>query len=211
MSFVGDILGAVVGADATKSAANTTADATRAAVDEQRRQYDLTRSDYAPWREAGVNALTQLQTQMGQQPTAESVMATPGYQFGLTQGQNALSRQFAAAGGRVSGAAMKAGTRYATDYATTKYDNAYSKTQDTLNRLASIAGLGQTATAGTAQAGLSTSGNISGLTAQQGQLAGSAQLARGSIWGNALTKAASGYKSSAQPYALTDDSGNGWW
>lgn len=197
MSFVGDIIGSAIGADATREASNTQADATREGIGEQRRQYDLTRADYAPWREAGQNALGQLQTQMGRQPSASEVMAMPGYQFGMQQGQNALDRQFARAGGRVSGAAMKAGARYANDYATTKYNDAYSKTQDTLNRLAAIAGLGQTATGGTAAAGTTAAGNISNMTTAQGNAAGAAQLARGSIWGNALTRLGSSFGGSA--------------
>lgn len=192
MSFVGDIIGAAIGADSTRSAANTQADATRAGVDEQRRQYDLTRQDYAPWREAGKNALAQLQSSMNAPITAADVMADPGYQFGMTQGQNALDRRFAATGGRVSGAAMKAQTRYATDYAGTGYNAAYQRRQDALNRLATIAGLGQTATGGSAMAGANASNNISNMLTAQGNAAGAAQMARGSIWGNALTKLASG-------------------
>lgn len=192
MSFVGDVIGAFIESDSNRAAANTQADATRESVAEQRRQYDLTRSDYAPWRESGINALSQLQAQMGKQPTSAEVMATPGYQFGLEQGKNALARQMAAAGGRVSGAAIKAGTRYATDYATTKYNDAYSKTQDNLNRLAALAGLGQTATAGTASAGQNSANNISALISSQGDAAAAAKLRNGSIWGNTATKAIGG-------------------
>jgi hypothetical protein len=39
--------------------------ASRRAIKEQRRQYNQTRSDLSPYREAGVNALSQYQDQMG--------------------------------------------------------------------------------------------------------------------------------------------------
>ena len=70
----------------------------------QQRQLDQTRSDNEPWRTTGVNALGQLAglADYDPTPTAESVMADPGYQFGLTQGTNALQGSAAAAGGRLS-------------------------------------------------------------------------------------------------------------
>lgn len=188
MSFVSDIIGSFTQADSTRSAANTQADSRREGVAEQRRQFDLTREDYAPGREAYRNALAKLQLEMDQPTTAADVMQDPGYQFGLEQGQNALDRKFAAAGGRVSGAAMKSAARYGTDYAATGYNAEYQRRQDRLNRLAAIANLGQTATAGSAAAGAGAANAISGMTTAQGNAAGAAQLARGSIWGNALTK-----------------------
>ena len=206
------LLGSAIAADSASSAANTQADATREGVAEQRRQYDLTRSDYAPWREAGKNALAQIMGDMKNPVTASDVMQDPGYQFGLTQGQNALDRKFAAAGGRVSGAAMKSASRYGTDYASSGYGAAYQRRQDSLNRLAAVAGLGQTATAGSAASGMNSANQISSMTTAQGNAAGAAKLAQGSIWGNALTKLAGGFGGGmAQPYAITDPSGNGWW
>jgi len=212
MSFVGDIVGSMIGADASRSASNTQADSTREGIGEQRRQYDLTRSDYAPWREAGQNALSQLMAEMGRPVTAADAMADPGYQFGLTQGQNALDRKFAATGGRVSGAAMKAATRYGNDYATTKYGDAYQRRQDSLNRLQAIAGLGQTATAGTSGAGINSANAISNMTTAQGNAAGAGKLYTGSLWGNALTKAASNYTppSRSGGYYASWDNPEGW-
>ena len=195
MSFVGDIVGSMIGADASRSASNTQADTTREGIGEQRRQFDLTREDYAPWREAGKNALATIMSDINNPVTASDVMQDPGYQFGLTQGQNALDRKFAAAGGRVSGAAMKSASRYGTDYASTGYNAAYQRRQDSLNRLASVAGLGQTATAGSAAAGAGAANAISAMTTAQGNAAGAARLAQGSIWSNAASKLGSYYGS----------------
>ena len=182
------LLGSSMQADATEDAANAQAGATRDSIAEQRRQYDLTRSDYAPWREAGKNALQQLTESMRMPVTSADVMSDPGYAFGQQQGQLALDRKAAAAGGRVSGAALKSASRFATDYATTGYNSAYQRRQDSLNRLASIAGLGQTATAGSAAAGTSAANAISGALQSQGDATGAARLAQGSIWGNAATR-----------------------
>lgn len=108
----------------------------------------------------------------------------PGYQFGLQQGQQALDRKFAASGGRVSGAALKAAQEYGVNYATTGYNAAYQRRQDRLNRLQALAGIGQTATAGSAAAGDAAAGRNSALYASQGDAMGASQLARGNIWGD---------------------------
>jgi hypothetical protein len=109
----------------------------------------------------------------------------PGYQFGLDQGQTALDRKIAAMGGRVSGAALKGADRYATDYATTGYNSAYQRSQDRLNRLASLAGLGQTATSASAAAGQASTNAMTSLLTNQGDASAASRLAQSNIWGNA--------------------------
>ncbi len=128
------------------------------------------------------------ESELGGMPTSAEVMAEPGYQFGLQQGQQALDRKAAAAGGRVSGAALKAASEYGTNYATTGYNAAYQRRQDRLNRLAALAGIGQSATGNSAQAGASSANAISGLVSAQGNASGAAQLAQGNIWGNAVNQ-----------------------
>jgi len=192
MSFVGNVLGSLISggmqADSSRYAVNTQNDATRAALAEQQRQFDLSRSDLAPYRQAGVDALGQLQTQINAPTTAADVMSDPGYQFGLDQGQLGLDRKAAAAGGRVSGAALKAASQYATDYATTGYNAAYQRRQDRLNRLATLAGVGQTATGTGVAAGAGTANAVSGLLTSQGDAAAAGRLAQGNIWGNTANR-----------------------
>jgi hypothetical protein len=181
---IGNIVGSLIGADATRSAVNTQADATNRALDIQQGQADRAYADQAPYRQAGVNALTQYAGELGTMPTAAEVMAQPGYQFGQQQGQQRLDRQFAAAGGRISGASMKAGARYATDYATTGYNAEYQRRQDRLNRLAALAGLGQTATGASAASGQQAANNMTGLISSQGDATAGARMLNGNTWGN---------------------------
>jgi hypothetical protein len=202
--------GALIGSNAASNAADSQSQSSQAAIDEQRRQFDLTRSDYAPYRSAGVDALGQLQTDINQPTTAADVMSDPGYQFGLDQGQLALDRKFAASGGRVSGAAMKAAAQYGTNYATTGYGAAYQRSQDRLNRLAALAGVGQTATAGSAAAGAGLANAISGILQSQGNATGAAQLAQGSIWGGAGNQLAALYtRQTKSPDYVNWNSGTG--
>lgn len=179
---------ALLGSRGAQSAADAQAAASGASIDEQRRQYDLTRSDFAPYRAAGVDALGQLKTEINRPTTAADAMSDPGYQFGMQQGQLGLDRKAAAAGGRISGAALKAASEYATNYASTGYNAAYQRRQDRLNRLAALAGIGQSATGSSAQAGSAATNAITGIMGSQGDASGAYQMARNNIWGGAVNQ-----------------------
>lgn len=124
---------ALLGASASKSAANTQAAAADRAGELQERMFNKQVELQEPWRQAGVNALNRMQSGdvMG--------MMDPSYQFRLGEGMKALERTAAARGGLISGGALKAAQRYGQDFASQEFGNAY-------NRLAGLAGVGQTAT-----------------------------------------------------------------
>ena len=163
--------------------------------------------------QAGLDAAVQQrmarQTSGAQQPgqpmPQEVIDPTkdPGYQFGLQQGQTALDRRIAAMGGRVSGAALKASTRYNQDYATTGYAAAYNRQNsarsERLNRLQALAGIGQTAAATSGQAGSNTSNAITNMLTSQGDATGASKIAQSNIWGNAFNQVAAAYKPPTNP------------
>lgn len=144
--------------------------------------------------------------QVGQAMPQEVIDPTkdPGYQFGLQQGQTALDRRIAAMGGRVSGAALKASTRYNQDYATQGYQAAYqrqnSARSERLNRLQQLAGFGQTAAATSGNAGANTSNAISNMLTSQGDATGASKIAQGNIWSNAFNQVAAQYKPPTPSY-----------
>lgn len=119
--------------------------------------------------------------------TAEDFQKEPGYEFRLAEGMKGITNSAAARGGLLSGAALKAAGRYNQDFASNEYGNAYNrwnndKTQQ-YNRLASLAGVGQTAASQignqAVQTGQSISNNITG--------AGNARASGYVGMGNALT------------------------
>jgi hypothetical protein len=189
----GSVVGAAISSRGARSAAQSQADATQRAIDAQNYQFDRVYTDQAPYREQGVNALRTLAGEVDQMPTAADVMRQPGYQFGLNQGQQAIQRQFGARGGRVSGAAMKAAAEYGTNYAASGYNAEYQRRQDRLNRLAALAGIGQTATQASGQAGMQAGANTANLLSSQGDATGAARMAQGNIWGNAIGDVAAAY------------------
>lgn len=200
----GAIIGSEISSNGAQDAAQTQANATQAGIAENQRQFDLTRSDYAPYRAAGTNALGQIQTALNTPTTAADVMSDPGYQFGLDQGTKALNQKIAAGGGRISGAALKAASRFGTDYASTGYGAAYQRGQDRLNRLAALANIGQTATAGSAAAGGASTNAITSLISGQGNATAASQVAQGNIWGNTANQLSAiydRYSKTPQTYA----------
>ena len=124
---------ALLGANASSKAASTQAASADRSIDLQREMFNKQLELQQPFQEAGVNALNRMQSGdvMG--------MMDPSYKFRFGEGMKALDRQAAARGGLISGGALKAAQRYGQDVASTEFGNAY-------NRLASMAGIGQTAT-----------------------------------------------------------------
>lgn len=167
-------------AKAQKKASQTAAAASQAATDaqvaEQRRQYDLTRSDYAPYRDTGYKALDTLAGLMGIGPNkidpTAALEATPGYQFQRDQGLTAIDRSNAARGALNSGGADKARIRYASGLAASNYD-AFA------NRIAALAGVGQSATGATAAAGQNASNAITSAYGTNGANQANAATAAG--------------------------------
>lgn len=189
LSLVGGLLGGSEQANATESAANTSAGATRDAIAAQRAMYDQTRADQTPWREAGVNALNYLTKEarpgggLLRDFNMQEYQQDPGYQFRLSEGLKALERSAAARGGLLSGAALKGITRYGQDYASNEYQNAFNRYQtnqgNQFNRLAAMAGLGQTANGALQTAGTNYGNQVAGLGVTNAANIGNAQLAAG--------------------------------
>jgi hypothetical protein len=91
----------------------------------------------------------------------------PGYQFRFEEGQRALDRGAAARGGLLSGGYGRKAIRYGQGFASNEYANVY-------NRIANIAGLGQT--------GATTSGNAA-LYAGQGMGTAASNAANATAYG----------------------------
>jgi hypothetical protein len=137
----GSLAGGYLTGQAAKDAANIQAQSAANALKLQEDQFEYQKSLLEPYRARGESALNRLAGVMGLdgQPAQPQQLLDmdPGYAFRLGEGMKALERVQAARGNMLSGGAIKAGQRYAQDFASGEYGNAY-------NRLANIAGLGQT-------------------------------------------------------------------
>jgi hypothetical protein len=158
-----------MGSKAAGKAADVQASAANRAADLQQQQFERQVELQEPWRQAGITALNAL-TPLATNYTPfgmDQFQADPGYAFRLSEGQKALDRQAAARGGLMSGAALKAATRFGQDMGSQEYTNAFNRYQTEraarLQPLQSLAGVGQTATQQLGQAGQTMAGNVGDL------------------------------------------------
>jgi hypothetical protein len=208
-------------AAATTQAAQTGADAARYAADVQRQMFERNVALQEPFRQAGVNALATMQQQYANMPAAFTGQVNlgqdPGYAFRLSEGQKALDRQAARAGGLISGSALKAAQRYGQEMGSQEYGNAYNRALTNYNaavnregtgynRLAAMSGIGQTAT-----------GNLSSLGRSYGDTMGNIAMTGGANQANAMLQqgniGASQYGTLGRGIGQLYDIGNkqGWW
>jgi hypothetical protein len=189
----------LIGSRASKSAASTQAAAANRAGDLQQQQFERQVELQAPFREAGVRALPELEaasryTNFGM----DQFQADPGYGFRLAEGQKALDRQAAARGGLISGAALKGAQRYGQEMGSQEYTNAFNRYQTErqarLNPLQSLAGMAQTSVGQLGQAGQAMATGVG----EAGMQAANAR-ASGYIGGaNALSQGLTGYLNYSQ-------------
>lgn len=176
--LAGTIGGALLGGGAAKKAAGTQAAAADRAAELQQQQFERQVELQAPFREAGVRALPELEAASRYTPFGmEQFTADPGYGFRLSEGQKALDRQAAARGGLISGAALRGAQRYGQELGSQEYTNAFNRYQTErqarLNPLQSLAGMGQTSVGLLGQAGQTMATNV-------GEAGGQAAQARAS-------------------------------
>jgi len=204
----------LLGSRSASKAADVQASAADRAAELQREMFEQTRADQAPYREAGYNALAELQRTAGNAPGAfrfgaGDYQADPGYAFRLSEGQKALDRQAAARGGLISGGALKAAQRFGQEMGSQEFGNAYNRAltgynadvareNQLYNRQAALAGIGQTATNLVGQAGQNYATGAGNLMTG----AGAAQAAGQVGAANALTGGLGTYLNYTQGNAL---------
>lgn len=208
----------LLGAAASLAGSQAQADATREGIASTERMFNLTNAQQEPWRAAGGMALGEMSKLMGpaygssylvDPTTGKTVMINnamkafstedfnkgidPGYQFRLSQGQDLARRQGNVGGGLVGGNVMKGLEDYTQKSASDEFMNAFNRSetgkQNVFNRLASIAGLGQTSVGQTTTAGTNAGNTLAALNVASGNAAagGATGVA------NALTGGANSY------------------
>lgn len=221
----GSVIGGVIQSGAAKDASRIQGQASQDATAEQRRQYDITREDLAPYTSAGGAAVTEQANLLGLNGGSgdlnrkftladfwDDPVTKASYQFGLDEGTKALDRMAGARGNRNSGAQLKALTRYASDYTGQKAGDSYSRfygDQDrTFNRFAGVAGTGQTATTTGAALGGQTAATIGNLVTGSGNARGAAAIAGGNAVSGAGNTIANWYGQNAMLDKIMTSRGN---
>jgi cytoskeletal protein RodZ len=179
----GAIVSGVAGSKAAGKASKAATQASDASIEEQRRQFDLVRQDTQPYRDAAVPALDKLR-QIFVNGDMSGFTKSPDYQFNLQEGQRAIDNSLIARGKGLSGAAVKEGVRYASGMASREFGSMY-------DRLAGIAGIGQTGVAQSAAAGMNAANRNSASLMDAGNMRGSSYMAAGQSVNNAIQGGAS--------------------
>lgn len=178
--FIGGILGGGSEKKAAKKAMRAQVEAMDKAIAEQRRQYDTTREDYAPYRETGYEGLAGLGDLVGtngneaQGTAIEALKSSPFYQALLRNGEEALLQNASATGGIRGGNTQRGLADFGADTLASTIDRQISA-------LGGLAGMGLGATNSLAGFGQQTANNVSGLLKGQGDARASSALAIGGI------------------------------
>jgi len=200
--LVGSALGAGAGLYGSSKAASAAEKAGDEATAAQLEMYYQGREDLAPWREAGGEALNQLVPMIKKGPGKFIPEKEPGYQFGYEEFIEKPTLRMASATGGLGGAGtQKALTRYASDYASTKYDNFLNRWYKSLTPWQSLAGVGQTSAGQTANLGMQTGQGLA-------QNAIGAGNARASGYTNMANVLSGGITSGVENYILSNYLGN---
>ena len=240
----GAIGGALISSNSASNASDAQSASAAQSDATQRYIYDQSRADNAATRERGEAAGNRLSSlmglsgsatdpgygslaqnfseaapemrQFGASDYANDFVAQNGLQFGLDEGRRGIERQQQASGGLLSGATLKALSRFGNDYGTRNtagaYDrftgeqnrdygqyvdryNRFNTDQGTqFNRLSGIAGTGQAATGQVGAAGQNYA-NAVGQTAQGlGNAQGAAAIAQGNAWSGGIQSGINNYQ-----------------
>jgi hypothetical protein len=120
------------------------------------------------------------------QPNMGAFFESPDYQFNLGEGQKAIDRSLAARGRGISGAGVREGERYASGLASGEFNNF-------TQRLLQIAGLGSAGITTSANAGMTSAGQIGAAQVNAGNNRASAYMAGAQGVNNAVQGGISNY------------------
>jgi hypothetical protein len=209
----GNIASGLIGANASKSAANTQLQAAQLASQTQLGIFNQTQANLQPYNTAGQSALSQLAKLFGLgpggtgQPNAGAATSAltqfPGYQFGLQQGNLAQQQSAASQGLLLSGSQLQAAQQFGQNYAMQNAWNPY------ISQLNQISTLGENAGAQQGTIGANTGANVAQTQLAAGQAAASGIVgSANAITGGINSGISSGLNSALLALALQQGQGS---
>lgn len=183
MSLFGDIAGAI-GAEDAEDAQFA---ASQQALAEARARYAEAQKNLSPYIQAGQGAndlMARLFGLNGQPADMSAFQESPGYQFRLQQGLDAVQNSAAARGGLFSGATGQALSNYGQQSASQEFDNY-------LNRLFGLSQQGANTAANLGSLGAGNAAALGNIAMNQGQNQADAIQNQWNAWGSIGDQAAS--------------------
>lgn len=188
---VAAIGGAAVAGYASNKGARTQATSAKEASNAELEMFYQNREDLAPWRKKGAAALKKYDWMIRKGPG--NFKQSPGYQFRLNEGMDAIDRVAASRGMYDSGDTGKALLRYNQNYATNEYDNFLRRWYEKLNLYGNLAGIGQVAATDTARMGTQVADDVAANTMTAGAARASGYNAVGNYINQGVDSAMSNY------------------
>lgn len=194
-----NIIPAVFQSRSSRKAAEIQGASADRATELQASMYRQARQDAAPQRQLGYDAVNQLSEllksgALTREFSAGDLTSEPGYQFGLQQGQRGIENSAAARGMGLSGAALKAASRFNNDYAGTKYNEAFNRFQTSqsnkFNPLMQLAGAGAVANQQVNASGQNYANQAGQNIIGAGNAQAASRIQQGNIYANAWNQTA---------------------
>lgn len=215
ISAAGSLFGGLFGGNASQQAAQEYEQALQKGINSLQGNLQTGEANYSPFLTAGQGATTTLANLLGtpgqglltpwtQQftaPTAAQAEATPGYQFQLQQGENAMQNSAAGQGSLLSGRTLADLNNYAQGTASTNYQNTFNNAltqygtaynsflnnqNNAYSRLMGLSGEGLQAAGGEGQLIQGIGGDIASLYGQQGAAAAQGTIGAANAYGSIL-------------------------
>lgn len=167
ISAAGSLLSGITGGKGAKKAAQIQADAYGKGIDEQRRQFDETQANFAPYREGGGAALASVLELLGlsgadkQGAAIDSLKASPGFTSLYNTGSDTILQNAAATGGLRGGNTQNSLANFGSNLLGTVI-------QGQLSNLGGLVNVGVGANNSVGQFGQQTANNVASLLGQQG-------------------------------------------
>jgi hypothetical protein len=226
LGAAGAIGGSLISANASGTAAEQQANSQEQALQVQQQEFQTAQANQAPFVSAGQSAVGTLMNDLSNgtygpgslgpaptftAPTLAQAQQTPGYEFTVSQGEQAIDRGAAAAGGAFTGGTLKSLDNYTTGLADSTYNqifnnalSGYNAAMGTyqaqlaaqnqgFNQISAVAGLGENAAASAGNTGAQAASTLGNTLGQ----IGNAQAAGTVGTANALTSGLTGATNSA--------------
>lgn len=153
-----------------KDAAKASQAGEQAGIDEQRRQFDITQQNIAPWLRTGGNALEAQNAYL--RGDMSGFQNSPDYKYALDQGLNAIDHRAAARGGLFGGGNTRDAMTFASGLATQNANSYWDK-------LAGLSNTGNTSATNLGQFGAGMANNIGNAYGNIGNARASSYINRG--------------------------------
>jgi hypothetical protein len=205
MSWIAVAIGgsALIGGLTSSMSANKQSKSADKASQIQMDMFNRTQTNLQPWMQSGQAALGQLNAgtapggQFMQPFSLDKFHESPGYQFNLQQGQQALDKASAARGNFYAPQTLQDTAKFSQGLASNEFNNAYNMyNQDQgniFNRLFAMSGSGQNAAANIGGFGTNAANNVASNTIGSGNAQGAGIMGIGNAANTAIGQGYNAY------------------